>query len=152
MHVILPSDNLIYDFLLLQATSSQIDTCCLYAFVSHEVGKQGNVIEFLQEILGIAMAERVRVNNFLVQAILHRIVLQLLWYASCRDALAKAIKKEIATCAVECLQPLFSFRAQCLGDIDTPYLATLGVDVVIAYLHVLNLDLHKFAHSGTSRS
>ena len=63
---ILPSDNLIYNFLLLQATSSQIDTCSLYAFVSHEVGKQGNVIEFLQEILGIAMAERVRVNYFLV--------------------------------------------------------------------------------------
>ena len=36
---ILPSDNLIYYFLLLQATSSQIDVCCLYAFVSHEVGK-----------------------------------------------------------------------------------------------------------------
>ena len=63
---ILPSDNLIYDFLLLHATSSQIDTCCLYAFMPHEVGKQGNVIEFLQEILGIAMAERVRVHHFLV--------------------------------------------------------------------------------------
>ena len=49
---ILPSDNLIYDFLLLQATSSQIDTCCLYAFVSHQVGKQGYIVELLQEILG----------------------------------------------------------------------------------------------------
>lgn len=63
---ILPSDNLIYNFLLLQATSSQIDTCCLYAFVSHEVGKQGYIVELLQEILGIAMAERVRVNHFIV--------------------------------------------------------------------------------------
>ena len=63
---ILPSDNLIYDFLLLHAASSQINTCCLYAFMSHEVGKQGNVIEFLQEILGIAMAEWVRVHHFLV--------------------------------------------------------------------------------------
>lgn len=62
----LPSDNLIYDFLLLQATSSQINTCCLYAFVSHEVGKQGYIVELLQEIFGIAMAERVRVNHFLV--------------------------------------------------------------------------------------
>ena len=63
---ILPSDNLIYDFLLLHAASSQINTCCLYAFMPHKVGKQGNVIEFLQEILGIAMAERVRVHHFLV--------------------------------------------------------------------------------------
>ena len=63
---ILPSDNLIYNFLLLQATSSQIDTCSLYAFMSHEVGKQGYVVELLQEILGIAMAERVRVHHFLV--------------------------------------------------------------------------------------
>lgn len=64
--ITLPSDNLVNYFLLLHAASSQINTCCLYAFMSHEVGKQGNVIEFLQEILGIAMAERVRVNYFLV--------------------------------------------------------------------------------------
>ena len=74
----LPSNDLIYDFLLLHAASSQIDTSCFYAFVSHEVGKQGDVVELLQEILGIAMAERVGVNHFFVQAILHRIVLQLL--------------------------------------------------------------------------
>ena len=66
------------NFLLLQATSSQIDTCCLYTFVSHEVGKQGYIVELLQEILGITMAERVRVHHFFIQAILHRIVLQLL--------------------------------------------------------------------------
>ena len=64
--ITLPSDNFVNYFLLLHAASSQINTCCLYAFMSHEVGKQGNVIEFLQEILGIAMAERVRVNHFLV--------------------------------------------------------------------------------------
>ena len=46
--------------------------------MSHEVGKQGYVVELLQEILGIAMAERVRVNHFFVQAILYGIVLQLL--------------------------------------------------------------------------
>jgi len=34
--------------------------------MSHEVGKQGYVVELLQEILGIAMAERVRVHHFLV--------------------------------------------------------------------------------------
>ena len=49
---ILPSDNLIYNFLLLQAASSQIDTCCLYAFVSHQVGRQGYIVELLQEFLG----------------------------------------------------------------------------------------------------
>ena len=43
-----------------------------------EVGKQGYVVELLQEILGITMAERVRVHHFFIQAILHRIVLQLL--------------------------------------------------------------------------
>ena len=52
LYCILPSDNLIYKFLLLQAASSQIVTCCLYAFVSHQVGKQGYIVELLQEILG----------------------------------------------------------------------------------------------------
>ena len=36
-----------------------------------------------------------RVNHFLIQAIFHRIVLQLLLYASCRDALAKAIENYV---------------------------------------------------------
>ena len=62
----LPSDNLIHNFLLLQATSSQIDTCRFDAFMPHKVCKQGNVVELFQEILGITMAERVRINHFLV--------------------------------------------------------------------------------------
>ena len=125
---ILPSDNLIYYFLLLQATSSQIDTCRFDAFMPHKVCKQGNVVELLQEILGITMAERVRVHHFFIQAILHRIVLQLLWYASCRDALAKAIEEEITTCTIGFLRPLFCFCAQRLGDIDTAYFGS-GAEV-----------------------
>ena len=54
---LLPSDNLIYNFLLLQATSSQIDTCRLDTFMPHEVGKQGNIVVLLQEIFCITMAE-----------------------------------------------------------------------------------------------
>ena len=61
-----PSYYLVNYFLLLHAASSQIDACCFNAFVSHEVGKQGYVVELLQEILGITMAERVRVNHFFV--------------------------------------------------------------------------------------
>lgn len=72
-------------------------------------------------------------------------IFQLLRNASGGDTLAKAIEKEITTCAIDSLQPLFCFHAQRLGDIDTAYLATLRVDVVIAHLHVFYFDLHKFA-------
>ena len=49
--ITLPSDNLVNYFLLLHAASSQINTCCLYAFMSHEIGKQGYVIEFLGGVI-----------------------------------------------------------------------------------------------------
>ena len=62
----LPGYHFVNNLLLLNAASSQIDTCRFDAFMPHKVCKQGNVVELLQEILGITMAERVRVHHFSV--------------------------------------------------------------------------------------
>ena len=74
----LPRYHRINDFLLLHAAPSKIDAGCFDAFVSHEVGKQCQVVELFQEVLGIAMTEGMRIDNFLVQSVLHGVVLQLL--------------------------------------------------------------------------
>ena len=39
-------------------------------FVSHKVGEQGNVVPFFQEILGEPVAERMRINNGLLETVL----------------------------------------------------------------------------------
>ncbi len=59
-----PCYDLINNFLLLGTTTSQINASSFYALMPHQVGKQRNVVKLLQEILGKAMTERVRVNHF----------------------------------------------------------------------------------------
>ena len=46
----LPSDNLVNNLLLLRCGSSKVDSCCFYALVPHKVGKEGDVVVFLQEV------------------------------------------------------------------------------------------------------
>jgi hypothetical protein len=65
-----PRNNLVDDLLLLGGGAAQIDTGGLNAVVSHQVGKQGNVVAFLKEVLCEAMSERVRVYHFGVQPVL----------------------------------------------------------------------------------
>lgn len=74
----LPSHNSIHERLLFAGSSAQIDTGGFYAFVSHQVCKQRNVILTFQEVLGVTMSERVRIDNLLIKAIFVRIVFQLL--------------------------------------------------------------------------
>lgn len=53
----LPDDNLVYDFLLFACCATQIDTSGFKAFMSHEVGKKGDVVKPLEEVLGKPMTE-----------------------------------------------------------------------------------------------
>lgn len=41
LYDILPCDYFVDNGLLLRGSAPEIDACCLYAFVTHEVGKQG---------------------------------------------------------------------------------------------------------------
>ena len=101
----------IYNLLLFGAATAQIDTGGFYAFMSHEVGKQRYIIEFLQKILGKPMTERVRINDFLIQSVFHSIVLQLLGNTSCSDTLSKTIEEKVTTCAIVFDQPFGCFFA-----------------------------------------
>ena len=66
----LPCHDFINYLSLLGSGAAEIDTCGFNAFVPHEVGKQGDVIELVEEVLGKAMAERVRIDHFSIKAIL----------------------------------------------------------------------------------
>ena len=64
-----PSYDLINNLLLFCTTASQINASGFYAFMPHQIGKQRNIVEILQEILGKAMTERVRVEYFLIKTV-----------------------------------------------------------------------------------
>ena len=92
----LPSDDAIDDGLLFAGSAAQVDAGGFYTLVSHKVCEEGYVVEFLEEVLGVSVTERVRVNNFGVKTILLGIFLQLLGNTACRDAFAEAVQEQIA--------------------------------------------------------
>ena len=51
----LPCHDFIHDLPLFGGGTTQIDARCLDAFMSHQVGKQGDVIELVEELLGETM-------------------------------------------------------------------------------------------------
>lgn len=91
----LPDDNLVYDFLLFTCRATQIDTSGFKAFMSHEVGKKGDVVKPLEEVLGKPMTERMRIHHIPVHSIFFCKVLELVGYASCGDAIAEAVEEDI---------------------------------------------------------
>ena len=62
--IVLPCDNLIYNFLLLAGCLAQVYARRFNAFMPHKVGKQGNVVIFFKEVLCKTMAKRMRINHF----------------------------------------------------------------------------------------
>ena len=93
----LPIYNLIHDCPLLGGSASQIDAGGLYTFMSHQIGKQCNIIEAVEKILCKAMPKRVRINDFPFQTVLVGKVFQLLGNTARGYALAEAIEKYIST-------------------------------------------------------
>ena len=65
----LPRHHFIYYLPLLGSRAAQVDACCLDALMPHQVGKQGNVIELIKEVLGKAMTERMWIDHFTIQPI-----------------------------------------------------------------------------------
>lgn len=53
----LPSYHFIDNLLLLVTTTAQIDSSGFYAFMPHQISKQGYIIEFIQKILCETMTE-----------------------------------------------------------------------------------------------
>lgn len=131
-YVRLPDNYLVYDFLLFACCATQIDTSGFKAFMPHEVGKKGDVVKPLEEVLGKPMTERMWIYNIPVHSVFFSKVFELVGYASCGDAIAKAVEKDITRRDVLIFEPFDSFCPQVLGDIQSAYLATFAIKVKIA--------------------
>ena len=105
----LPCDNPVHDFLLLRAASAQVYTCRFNTLVSHQIDKERNVIELLQEILGEAMTEGMWIYHFLVKPIFYGIILQLLCYASGCDTLSETVQEQVASRSFRAFKPFCRF-------------------------------------------
>ena len=66
---LLPVDGLIDCGALFVGGAPQIDSCCLYALVAHEIGKQGYIGVTFDEVLCEQMTKRMRVNHVLVNTV-----------------------------------------------------------------------------------
>ena len=64
--------------------------------MSHEVGKEGDVVETVKEVLGETVTEGVWINHITVKTILFGKVLQLDGYATSGKAIARTIGEQIA--------------------------------------------------------
>ena len=91
----LPNYYFINYFLLLACCATQIDASDFKALMSHEVGKKGDVVEPLEEILGKPMTERMWIYNIPVHSVFFSKVFELVGYASCGDAIAEAVEEDI---------------------------------------------------------
>ena len=95
LYMRLPNDYFINDFLLFACCATQIDTSGFKAFMSHEVGKKGDVVKPLEEVLGKPMTERMWIYNIPVHSVFFSKVLELVGYTSCGDAIPEAVEEYI---------------------------------------------------------
>ena len=63
---------------------------------THKVGKEGNVVEAVEEVLGKTMTERMGVDHIFIQSVFFSKVLELLGYASCGNPLPETVEEDIA--------------------------------------------------------
>ena len=128
----LPNDYFINYFLLFACRATQIDTSGFKAFMPHKVSKKSYIVKPLEEILGKPMTERMWIYNIPVHSVFFSKVFELVGYASCGDAIAKAVEEDITRRDVLIFEPFDSFCPQVLGDIQSAYLATFAIKVKIA--------------------
>ena len=79
---------------MLGAGAAQVDARRFDTFVSHEIGKERNVVELFQKVLGESMPEGVWVDDRRVQLLLDGEFLQLRGNATRRNAFAASVDEE----------------------------------------------------------
>ena len=108
----LPRNYPIHQLLLLGGGSPQIDSSRFYAFVTHQVGEERNVIVLIQEVLRESMAEGVRIHHFGVEAVLVRELFQLGGDPSRSDDLSETVAEDVSGSDSFSGEPFFRFFAQ----------------------------------------
>lgn len=91
----LPGDDTVDDGLLLKAGLSEVDAGGLYAFVTHQVGEQGDIVVLLQEILGETVTERVGIDHIRVYPVLGGEGFQLMGHPARGDTLSETVHEEV---------------------------------------------------------
>ena len=79
---------------MLGAGAAQVDARRFDTFVSHEIGKERNVVELFQKVLGESMPERVRINDRRIQLVLDGEFLKLCGNAPRRNAFATSVDED----------------------------------------------------------
>ena len=149
MPCVLPVDHVIHNRPLFRGRLAEIDARGLDAFMPHEIGKKSNIVAALQKALCETVPERVRVDHSRVDVIAHGKLLELTGDAPGRNPIPVLVQKNEAAFLFLFCQPGNGFILQCLGNVNPPELATLGVEVNVSEANVFDLDLNQFAHSGT---
>ena len=79
---------------MLCASATQVDARRFDAFVSHKIGKERNVVELLQKVLGKTMSKGVRINDRRIQLVLDGEFLQLRGNASRSYTFAASVDED----------------------------------------------------------
>lgn len=64
--------------------------------MTHKVGKEGEVVEAVEEVFGETMTERVRINDCRTNAIFVGKDFELLCYTASGDTFSESIQKNVA--------------------------------------------------------
>ena len=72
---LLPGDDFIHYLLLFQSAFPEVNPGGFYAFVSHQVCKEGYIIVFIKKIFGKTVSERMGIYDLGIESIFDRIVL-----------------------------------------------------------------------------
>lgn len=113
--------------------------------MTKEVGQQGEVAVFFQEVLGVSVTDGVRVDHDRVDPVFPGIEGQSAGDSAGRDTLSVSAQEQIATIPV---QPLEGLLPELAGDVQATDFAAFGVDVEEARAHMLDLELDQFVHAG----
>ena len=100
--------------MLFAGCPAEVDSRRLDAFVSHKVGKEGNVVEPFEEVLCEPVAERVRIDHFLVDAVLVCEMLKLHSYTTSSYPIPESVEEEISGSLVFLVDPIDRFVSEVL--------------------------------------
>ena len=115
--------------------------------MSHKVCKKRYIVAAVKKALGEAVAERVWIYHFCVDAVLLRKLFQFTRNAPCGDTLSSLIEEDETAVLLLFCKPRNGFFLQGLRNVDAAELTALRVQIKIAESDVFHLDLDQLTHS-----
>lgn len=125
--LLLPVNNLIYDFTLLCSSLSQIDLCGFDSLMPHKASQERDIIAPLQETFGKAMAEGMRIYNDRIDFIAGCQFLQLSGDSMGGDPLSILVQKNEAAFLLLFRQPRKGFILKRFGNVYSSELPAFGI-------------------------